>query len=489
MAILLLVVFAGSNLFLVSKPGREFLEKNLNRRAQGLSWQISGASWSPWNGITVKNLSARLRLPDQASEPNLLPLVTLREAELKPYWGQLMRGKKLFREVVVNEPVINLPVEYLVTIKPVQPTPQPAKKPKSQAKPKPKPSVPQPPQKQTPKPAPEPQAKPKSKPKPKPKVEPVTPDEKQFWIRLRKAKLRLYSVKLGTAIDIHSLNANLPLAGPETKGDLSWQSITLDGQSLLGKTSLPIEWKHPNWTLPNQILTLGLPHLAGEQVSAPSLKFQVGGVFSPRKRTRDFRFNASLPAQPIPDYLIHDSTRFHFRAQSFAANFSSRGRLIEPASWRVDSAASINEIQVFSEVRGQHFHFDSARANLKLQNATLLLPNFSILSEELSLMGNGQLHLGGYLLAVARVVAAPEHSDRITKIAVGSLINRGWSRSWLSPLETPDRYYRDLHFEGFLPNAVVNTGKRGAFVPLPDVIRLLRNFTNGEVKEELPKSS
>ena len=486
-AFLVVALFAGSNLFLVSKPGQRFLQKNLNRRTPGLSWQISGATWSPWNGITVQKLSATINPPSGSDSPELLPLLTLQETELKPYWGQLLRGKKLFREITLDQPEFNIPIEYFVIAKPTKPTPPPAPpQPKSKPKPKPKNDSPKPPKKSKPKAKSKPksQSKPKQKQKPQPKVETLPPDEKRFWIHLRQAKVRLYSLKFKTSLDFRSLNADLPLAGPETKGKLSWQQVTLVGQPLLEATTLPIEWKHPHWTLPNQSLTLNLPRLAPQQSAPPSLQIQVGGIFAPRIKTRDFRFHTSLPPQPFPDYLVHQSSRSHFKAQSTAANLTARGRLLHPNSWQVDSSLALDNIEVYSELRGQHFHFDTARTNLQLQQSTILLPTLSLRSERLSLMGNGQLHLGGYLLAVTRIVADPEFNERLTNIAVGSFINRGWTQHWLSPLDTPDRYYRDLHFEGFLPNAAVNTGNRESFIPLPEVIRLLRNFTSNEVAEE-----
>ena len=100
-------------------------------------------------------------------------------------------------------------------------------------------------------------------------------------------------------------------------------------------------------------------------------------------------------------------------------------------------------------------------------------------------MGNGLLNIDGNLLAVLRLVSEPVIAERLTNIAIGSLASRGWTSAWFKPLETPDRLYRDLHFEGILPDATVNTGRKGEAVPLPQLIELLRNFTKHEVAEEL----
>lgn len=488
--LLLFVGFAGSNLFLSSNLGQKFLQKNLNRRTPGLAWEISGATWSPWNGITVKELSARVKEPSGEPSLELLPLLTLRETELKPYWGQLLRGKKLFREILVEEPVLNIPLEGLLVVAPSQPAPLPEPTPKVQPKPKPsdRPEGPEtaPPKKPT---AAKPKAPSKAKPKPKPKAEPVAPDEKRFWLRIRNARVRLYSLKHDAALELHSLDANLPLAGPQTQGKLSWEKVTLMGQPLIAGKTLAIDWKHPHWTLPNEELTLRLPAISSLQAEPPAFKVMVGGLFQLRGKGHNFRFNAALPNQPFPDYLIHHSSRFHLSAQSVASRFAGRGRLLEPNTWQFNSSLALDELAVFSELRERHLSFDTARAELQLRRSTLVLPSFALRSERASVMGNGQLHLGGYLLAVARLVADPEFNERLTNLAIGSNITGGWTSSWLRPLETPDRYYRDLHFEGFLPEVKVNTHKKDTFIPLADAVRLLQSFTAREVLEELPESS
>ena len=481
--ILLLLVFAGSNLFLGTKPGQNFLQKNLNRRTQGISWQVAGASWSPWNGITVKKLTATI--PNaQTPETKLPPLLELQQTELKPYWSQLLRGKKLFREVILDEPQLNIPLELLFVVEPVKPTPPPAPKATPPPTPKPKKTSKPPQNKQPQKPKKKAPKQTKPKPQPKPDLEPV--DERRFWLRLRKAKVNFYSMKLGQGVEIHSLDADLPLAGPSTEGSLSWQKITSGKHLLVAKSDLPIEWKSSTWTIPNQILKLNLPQLAEPSTAAIPFNLQVGGSFAPKKSTRDFRFQATLPPQPLTDYIFHRESQFHLQAKSVSASIAARGSLINPNTWRSDSNAALDEIEVFSEIRGQHLRFETARLRANLRNTTLIVPTFAIRSERLSFLGNSQLHLGGYLLGVLRVVADPELAERFTNVAIGSLISRGWTSSWLFPLETPDRFYRDLHFEGFLPDVQVNTGRKGEFIPVPDLLRYLKAFTHDEVAEEGP---
>lgn len=481
--LLVVLLFVGSNVFLATSPGRSFIQRNLERRS-GLSWQVSGASWSPWNGITVKSLSANLRIPTDEKAPKLPPLLSLKETKLQPYWRQLIQGKKLFREVVLESPQINIPLEYLFIVQPSQPSPPPTVAP----------STGPPTAKQGEKPkdvTPKPGAKPPLPPKPASQPKPVgkQPDEKRFWLRMRNANISLYSVKLDKAVTVHGLQLDLPLAGPATSGAISWREIKLADQTLIAPTRLPIEWEQPFWTLPNQDLAVTLPPLAKSNGQADGhavqLTVRFGGTFAPRLGAPDFRLNASLASQSIPDYLLHGPSQFHLKCPEVAASLTASGRLTHPDGWLVDCNAAARQVEVYSELRGQHFLFDTAYARLGLRQMTLLAPDIALRSERLSLMGNGQLHLGGYLLAVMRIVSDPELAVRFTNVAVGSLITGGWTGSWLRPLETPDRFYRDLHFEGFLPNAAVNVGRKGEFIPLPTIIRYLQSFTAREVAEEV----
>lgn len=488
LVILLLIIFAGSNIFLSSKPGQKFLQKHLSRRTHGITWQVAGATWSPWNGITVKELTAQLA-SNQESKNSNPPLLQLKKTKLKPYWGQLLRGKKLFRELILDEPHLNIPAEMFIAIEPTRPTPPPKPKVKHPHTVKPQPSQ-KPPKTKPPK-------KPKSKPTPspqptakeKPKSEPKPIDEKRFWIRLRNAKVRVYSMKLGQDIEFHALNADLPLGGPPAKGSLSWKKITLDQHLLSGSQNLPIEWKSPTWTLPNQDIPLTFPQFADQSLASIPLQARVGGTFSPKRSSLDFRYNLSLSPQALPDYILHKSSRFHLRAQTIAANLTGSGSLVNASTWRFDSAFAMNDIEIFSQLRNQHLFFETAQAQVNLRNATLIAPNLSLRSEQLSLLGNGQIHLGGYLLGVLRIISDPELAHRFTRVANGSRISQGWTNHWLKPLETPDRYYRDLHVEGFLTDAQVNSGRKGEFIPLTEIINLLKAFTNRETAEELLPTS
>ena len=93
---LILLLFLASNLFLASGLGQSFLQKQITRRAPNLQWSVEKASWSPWRGVTLTGVHARLK-----EHPEAPPLLTFQSTRLQPYWAQALRGRKIFRELDV----------------------------------------------------------------------------------------------------------------------------------------------------------------------------------------------------------------------------------------------------------------------------------------------------------------------------------------------------------------------------------------------------
>jgi len=75
-------------------------------------------------------------------------------------------------------------------------------------------------------------------------------------------------------------------------------------------------------------------------------------------------------------------------------------------------------------------------------------------------------------------------AEVVTRIATGSTLAGGWTRSWLAHLETPDRFFRDLHLEGNLQEARVDVGRKGEWLPVDQAWRRMEVFLENEVREE-----
>ena len=487
---LILLLFLASNLFLASGLGQSFLQKQITRRAPNLQWSVEKASWSPWRGVTLTGVHARLK-----EHPEAPPLLTFQSTRLQPYWAQALRGRKIFRELDVNQLQLNIPIELLLVAAPAQEpaltnTPQaPAPTVAPQAEPEHKGTTPtQPPTQPESETAQNPQPAPKQKLPTTQAKPPKQPDERRLWLRLNDASVRLYSFSHEHSFTVDGLEVDLPLAGPPTQGSLSWKSISTNQSEILSKTQLPIQWQYPSWTLATTRLPITIPPLEplSPEAQATTLEAQVAGNLAVRHPSQYFAFKGFLPTQAFPPYNLHPKGQVIASAQEISANLVASGHLLYPQTWKVDSLAAANQIEVLSHLRGEPLLFDTARSRIRLRQAVLALPLLSLRSEQLSLMGNGQLGLNGYLLGVMRIVADPHLESRFTNVAIGSLISKGWTRHWMSPLETPDRYYRDLHIEGVLPNPQINVGRKGEFLFASQIQQLLKRFLDREIAEEAP---
>lgn len=487
---LTVLLFFGSNLFLATGWGRSLLIKQVSRRAPALTWAVESASWSPWNGFSLKGLSARI--PNQPQSPALL---TLPSARLQPYWSQALRGRRIFRELVLESPEINLPIEALFVVAPqTQPslapeekqpsTPQEAAPPEPETGQNPPPTPPPTPhQGESARPKSTPQTPAEEKPPPARPTEPVV--DPRLWLRIRNARVQLYSLSNGHQVVAEGLNINLPLAGPAAKGSIAWEKMALNQATLSPATQLAIAWDEGRWVLAPTALPLTIPQRGQRDQLAPlMIHTQLAGSLAVRGPGKPFTLQGYLPPQALEPYCLQDQAELVMSAPEMSANFTSSGRLTDLASWRCESLAAIDSLDISSQIRGQHFLFESARSQVLLRQGVLQAPLLALRSEQLSFLGNGELSLGGYLLGVLRVVASPELEDEITRIAIGSFLSRGWTSHWMRPLDTPDRYFRDLHIEGMLPEPQINLGRNGEFLAASQVIELLQRFLDQEVAEE-----
>lgn len=482
--VLAVLLFLGSNLFLATGWGRGLLVKQVTRRAPRLTWAVEGATWSPWNGFSLRGLSARI--PGNTEAP---PILSLPAARLKPYWSQALRGRRIFRELVLDGPEIQLPIEALFVVRP-QPVPslvsEEESAPPPAETPPPKPTEQEPPSPGTlaaEKPVEKGPPRQPTSTKPTEPTEPV-PDPR-LWLRIHNARVRLYSFSNPHSIAVEGLDIQLPLAGPATTGAIHWEKIALNGATLSAVTHLPIEWKDRRWILPPTPFPLTLPQLGqGEKLAPLALNTQLAGSLMVRGSGKRFTLQGYLPLQALPTYCLHDQAELIVSAQEMSANFTSSGRLSDPASWQFDSLAVVNGIDLSSWIRDQHFLFETARSKVTLRQGVIEAPLLDLRSERVSLLGNGQLSLEGYLLGVLRIVAEPELEEEITKIAIGSFLSEGWISNWMQPLETPDRYYRDLHIEGPLPDPQISIGRHGKFLALSQVRQLIQGFLDQEIAEE-----
>lgn len=467
---LLLVVggILGANFLL-----ERFLEGELKKRTR-LEWSMASATWSPWGGIRLREVVAEL--PSQLEE-KIAPVVRVQRVEVYPYWSTVFQKRPEFREVVVEKPEGNIPIELISLLlaekgqskqaEPILPT-----------LPKPKdPVVPVEPNKKDEK---KPNDKVSEKPKPQkveqqgsPAVEEKVEKSLPSRIIVRNGRCRFYSMAAGqTDLLIEGFTLDLPISGPEAEGVVTSKSVSFSGQQVLGTISHVARWKEPYLDFPAQ------------ETEWQGLKFLYGGRLQLKGGTR---YSVALQGQPgkMQDFELSEWTGGRVgieQVKTFLVR--SDGDLRRPGTWRADVLADVRGVNLVQKDRNLGHRFDLGQFVAVFRQGSLQIADMRLRSERLSLLGNGIVRADGHLWSVLRVVADPEISEMMTRVAVGSHLSRGWMSKWMRPMGTPDRYYRDLHFQGRLPQVFVDVGKKGEFLELREIAQLLRSFVRGEAKEE-----
>ena len=94
----------------------------------GMEARVGGASWSPWNGVSINAVELLQPPPLRATVQD--PLVRIESIRLAPVWRAWLRGRLEVRSITLDSARVLLPVELIAEIArqatPAQPTPPPA---------------------------------------------------------------------------------------------------------------------------------------------------------------------------------------------------------------------------------------------------------------------------------------------------------------------------------------------------------------------------
>ena len=428
----------------------------------GFDWSVGSVSWSPWGGVRLGELEAVVPGMQTSGVP---PLMVVEEIRVRPYWGQLLRGNLKVREVIVESQVGDLPLELLAPMTPVQ---RPVQRPVApDTKPESPPSVtPEPPVGETPRPSKGPQGKEPKKPSEPTAIPDPGPPTR---VVVRKGKVRLYSYAAPELVlELRGASAELPVAGPEASGWLAVEGVKLGERDILGAVRIELNWKQPVLALSKtEFEWNGLPIRVLAQ-AAVGRRLQVVAEIgvAPTK----------LEPLTIP---VFDGAQVRGARVEMAGSF--RGELSRPATWQGNLVAGGVGL-VLENIGKQLAEFEYGRVAVDFRGGVLRIADGRLVGERLSLLGNGAVRWDGQVLGVLRVVGDWEYAQAMKRAASGSLFSG--HGEWMAPLETPDRFYRDVHIEGSLSSAVVDVGWKGKELDAWQAWTQARTFLRREQGEE-----
>ena len=457
--------FAGSlllsNLVLQMGAVREKIERKLEKRS-GVSWAIGSLSWTPWTGVQVRNVA--VEAPAFGDGPAARPLCRA-ELDLKVHWRSLLRGALDLREVRVRSGQIAIPMGLLFLL--------PSEEIQSPAGPS------------GPSPVPVPrQERKEDLPKPTKKRQkpgPSTGHDKAglavastFRIIIDQCDLEVYSNEAegNPALKLRNFSGELPLGGKDSSGLIRCEGISIGSQFFKVDWASPVQWKHPALNLPPA------------EIVWNGFTIRSEGVLQ-MTRTPRFAARIDIPAseRSSDSGTLPSALGLKLQAKRLSLRGALNGRLALLSSWKGDLAVEASGVALGGDKKGQEVFFNEGRMMATMRGGRFNLLEARLQSERLSLLGNGVLLPNGQLGGVMRVVADQDYASMLTRFAIGAMWTGGWTRSWLAPMETPDRYYRDIILQGTVNQAMVDVGRKGETMDLTEAWDRMRVFLRKEALE------
>ena len=450
-----------SNLVLQTSVAQNWVERKLERRS-GFEWNIGSLSWTPWTGIQIRDATAELR--NRESGMTDRPLCRV-DVDVQIYWDTLLTGVVGLRELRLRQGTIAIPVELLALLpgeevpeKKSTPSPERSLKPEGAKR----------------DPGSQPRKKQSESHPARGRKDDRPPANRPFRIIIDRCEVGIYSNKdqgKGGFI-LQNLRGELPLQGEDAPGWIECDGLALGGQVLGDPWQSRVEWRRP-------------------LLLFPSTEFEWEGLLvrsegSIRMRgTPRFLIKIEAPAGPVRMSRLPMAVWSGMEVEAARVHMqgSLGGTLTSLASWRGDLKVNASRLGLTHMGRGDKMEFEHGSLTASLRSGALQVIDTRLQSEQLSFLGNGVIVPDGRVRGVLRVVADHDHAAVLTRFAVGAMLTGGWTRSWLTPLETPDRYYRDIQLQGTLDRAVVDVGRKGEELEVSQVWNRMVAFVKNETEE------
>ncbi len=475
--LILLVCYGASNLWLTSRCGRGMIEAKLQERTS-LDWALGSITWSPWNGITIRD--AQMLQPVDLRENLTDPVIFVEQLRVQPHWRQMLRGRLKLREVTMDSPKLTVSVEMLAALasgiepqeelppRAVDPEPRLPKadreqKPAAQENPeKPRPTQPT---KKAVKPAPV--IKPKKNERP--------PVDLPLRLKMRNASLHIVSVSKDIELlSVTGLTLDLPIFGEDAEGVVKIGAVKVPGLPEAVDIEQTVVWKRPYLGTEEKILDIG------------GLKVRFMGQLGMGRNTVSelpFLLDVAIDPQKLNQVEWLKYTALQVKAKQLEGRFRILGSLPSPMSWRADMLLAGDGVRVKEEHGSHDVVFDEVALPAVFRQGQLRWSGVRLIGEDISVLGNGQVSVRDGVLSVTRLVVSPEVETMLMRGLFGSHVVR-LRDSWWENLDTPDRKMRNLVISGSLAEPMVDLGDGRTDLPIFQLVSTVFDFIREEMKEE-----
>ena len=461
LSVLSLGLLIVSNLMLQTHVVRNWFEQKLERRSD-FEWNIGSLSWTPWTGIQIRDVTAGIRNQEIGMTVRALCRV---DVDVQVYWDALPKGELELREIRIRRGTIAIPMELLALL-PGEETPGKA----TTASPEPLPE----PGGEKSETGPKPGGKKSGSQSVRAPERSRPPAGRRSMVILDRCEIGVYSSKgkgKGGFV-LHNLRGKVPLQGEDAPGWIECDGLTLGGRVLSGAWRNRIEWHRPFLRLaPTEFDWEGLSVRSEGSIrmrGTPRFLVKIEVPVGP------MRMN-SVPMAPWSEMGV-EAGRVHMQG-------SLGGTLTSLNSWRGNLELEASGLGLTHAGWGDKVEFEHGKLTASMRGGTFQVIDGRLHSEQLSFLGNGMIVPDGRVRGVLRVVADQDRAATITRFAVGAMLTGGWTRSWLAPLVTSDRHYRDFQLQGTLDRAVVDVGRKGEDMEVSQAWNRMMAFLKNETEE------
>ncbi|MEP4078791.1 hypothetical protein [Haloferula sp.] len=453
LVVLLLIGFLLIQTLLSTSWVRGKVAAKLSQRVGGLNVQIADLDWTPWGGARIRGL--KVGQPELLEKLVPIPLLEVDEVHVWPDYAAALKGELAASQVTVKRPKLHVSAEMLMSIAAAS---TPAAEPPSIAAA----AVPQPAAAvgggsesesesastvEAPEAGNQPQAA-----SPKPPVQaveaPAPPKVVRKRIRVVVEDGGFELVRAGEEEKlavINGVNLDLPVFGEPAEASSSIALIECLGQVI--DDDLKLEVKTGGAGL--DFLIVDRPGKKSGIVGRVGL-IAVAGV--PFRANLGVRRDA-LDRMKLSEELSVESGEIQMRV-------NGGGWLQAPGSW--SGVGQFGANQVLGQLAGQSLAFGSATGSLQLSGGVIQSPDFRLVGDSASILGNGWVTSRDGA-AVLRVVVP---------YSVVGMMNAGLGKKVpesvfaFKPLQPDNRWYSDVSMWREESGWVVEFGESGSELPI-----------------------
>ena len=445
-----LLAWASINLFFSTAIGTEIVCKKIERKT-GLPCKLKSVTWSPWMGVTVSKL--QVFVPADLGQKN--PLFSVGEIRIDVSWLSLLKGKRRWDRLEVNQLDVNVAIETVREII-AMPTENSSKSVVLQGQPDQDERYHSNPEGQS--------ADEKTEQSPlvpsdvpskvdRPNVIPMPIENFEGEIIVSNAKVRIFSERVsGLSLTLDQIEGEIPLWGSTRKGEISCGEISLSEEISEVGLTIPVMWEDRSLAVMEHSLKVFGLNL---ELSA-AVKLAAGVPVG---------LHVSLPDQPVDLSSVFREQKSPFSVSNLTSKNRLQGYLLAPSTFKGSSITNFENVMINDPRDEGGMRFNRGVASFVATAAGVVAKDVRAIGEEDAILINGFATAAGEAAATVRIVSSPEraqsHAKRV-RIAPRNLLMD------FQPLNTPDRLFRDIHFEARDGTLMMDLGEDRSWVPFFD---------------------